>query len=97
MVFRLCDSSYEFLNEPSDYTPSCTQSKQIVYDCHVCSYGSILLFTHVSSLVDLEFFLDLVWTNRARISYTLVDRFFMPLQTSRRMEFLSADAACMNV
>ena len=24
MAFRLCDSSYEFLNEPSDYTPSCT-------------------------------------------------------------------------
>ena len=65
----------------------------------VAYVAAILLFTHVSSLVDLEFFLDFcfVWTNRARISYTLVDRFFMPLQTSRRMEFLSADAACMNV
>ena len=42
MAFRLCDSSYEFLNEPSDYTPSCTQSKQIVYDCHVSSYGSLV-------------------------------------------------------
>ena len=66
---------------------------------HFVAYvAAILLFTHVSSLVDLEFFLDFcfVWTNRARISYTRVDRFFMPLQTSRRMEFLSADAACMN-
>ena len=44
----------------------------------VAYVAAILLFTHVSSLVDLEFFLDFcfVWTNRARISYTLVDRFF---------------------